>query len=263
MKKNENEFHKVKLKKNKSIIKAIQILDLLASTSKGFYLSEISSKLNINKATTLRLLKTLEDEEFVERKGNLYFLGMRLFSIGNKVPIKRNIIDRVHPHLVKLAYKFNETANLAELCFGSVDYLDKIETPRSLRISTYIGAKLPIHCTALGKAIMAFLPKEKREVILQDFYFERKTKNTITDKKAFEEELKKIEKKGYSIDNEEFEEGLRCVAVPLFIEDLNFYGAISLSAPSQRLPMEMIPEVAEVLKKEAELIEKEIKIKKI
>ena len=257
--KNETQFHNVKLKRNKSLIKAIKILEVLADRRDGVSLSEICAQLGMDKATALRFLVTLEDERFVHRKEGKYYLGLRLFELGNKVPVKGNIINRVHPHLKKLAYEFNETTNLGELYFGSVHYLDKIETPRSLRISTYIGVKLPIHCTALGKSIAAFLPEDEREILLKDYNFEKMTPNTITDKERFRKELEKVRLQGYSVDDEEFEEGLRCVAVPLFLENLNFYGAISVSAPSQRLTREKIPEIAERLKREVVLIKEECK----
>lgn len=257
MSKNETQFHIVKLKRNKSLFKAIKILNFLGDNSSGATLSEICSGTSIDKATALRFLVTLEEAGFVEKRDGSYFLGIKLFELGNKVPVKKNIIDRVHLHLKKLADMLNETMNLAELCFGSVNYLDKIESPRSLRISTYIGAKLPIHCTALGKSIVAFLPEEKREVLLQDYNFEKMTSKTITNKEDFRKELMKIQEQGYSVDDEEFEEGLRCVAVPLSLEDLNFYGAISISAPSQRLTDRKIPEVAEILKRESEIIKEE------
>ncbi len=252
----------MKLSRNKSILKAIKILETLAGKTGGLSLTQIARQAGINKATALRILTTLRESGFIEREDGRYVLGTRLFLLGNKAPIKKNIIDRVHPHLRRLAFEFKETANLAELCFGTVHYLDKIETPRSLRISTFVGARLPIHCTALGKAIIAFLPGDKRDAILRDFLFEKMTSNTITQKEEFLEELAKIRERGYSVDNEEFEEGLRCVAVPLFLEDLNFFGAISISGPSRRITVEAIPRIAEVLKGEVDAIKEELLSKK-
>ncbi len=237
--------------KNVSVEKAFQIIFLIGEELEGITLTSLSKKLGIHKTTALRFLNSLEKLGVVERRDGKYFLGIKLYELGNRVPVKRIIVNRVHPLLKELVEDVNETVNLAELSGTQVHYLDKLESQRSLQINTYIGALLPSYCTALGKAILAHLPLSLRFRIVSEIKFEKRAKNTITDPDEFLEHLQEVKKKGYSVDNEEFEEGLRCVAVPLFLPEYGFYGAISVSGPVTRLGEDKIPEVAEKLRETA------------
>ncbi len=239
---------------NQSIIKAFSILELISHHPEGLRLTDISRTLSIDKATTLRFLSTLEHIGFIKKKNDNYLLGLKLYEFGLKVPFKTLVVDKVHNILERLVEEINETVNFGVLHEGKVLYLDKIESKRSLQINTHIGDKISLHCTALGKSILSSLPTSDLKCILNKIKLKKKTKNTISSRDKLVEEINTTKKKGYSVDNEEFEEGLRCVAVPIKFEEIGFYGAISVSGPTTRFTEEHIPYLGKVLKKYAKII---------
>ncbi len=217
-----------------TIKKAFEIVKLIEKNQGGFTLTEISKVLGMNKTTSFRNLKTLEELNIVEKINGFYFLGISLFEMGNKVYVKKLIIEKIHPFLKKLSEEVNETVNLAKLYNNSVLYLDKVESRRSLQINSSIGDTLPLYCTSLGKSILSIIPEKERIKIINEIKFNNITPKTIKTPEKLIEQINEIIKTGYSIDNEEFEEGLICISVPLYIERYGFYGSISLSGPSIR-----------------------------
>jgi DNA-binding IclR family transcriptional regulator len=182
---------------------------------------------------------------------------MALFELGNKVRTKQLIVLKIHPILERLCARVNETVNLAQIYNNQALYLDKIESQRSLQIQTSVGNRLPLHCSALGKSILATLPREKRDRLLSEMVLAPITRFTITRKSELIKQIEIINTRGYSVDNEEFEEGLKCVAVPLHIAHFDFFGAISLSGPSFRFTPATIKKLANHLKTTVEDIKKE------
>ena len=209
----------------------------------------------MHKATVHRFLATMENLGIVEKVGQRYRLGLRLFELGNRVPIRAGLVDQAHPFLEELAGEIQETVNLAGLFRGEVMYLDKVQCRRSLQINTYIGCRILPHCTALGKAILAYLPGDVRRRILAEKGLQKRTPYTITDLGLLESQLAEIRRRGYSVDDQEFEEGLRCVAVPLFSPDHQIAAAISASGPTVRINERTIPRLAEKLKEAASRIQ--------
>jgi IclR family acetate operon transcriptional repressor len=216
----------------------------------------MSACLKMNKTTLYRFLATMESLDILSREDEHYVPGIKLFELGSKVPVKKLIVAGVHPILRRLTAEVNETVNLAELRSNRVFYLDKTESLRSLQIQTSVGSYIALHATALGKSILSILPEPLRETIIGQLDFEVRTPNTITDPGVLRTQVEKVWTDGYSTDDEEWEEGLRCVAVPLFIEELNFYGGISCSGPTVRFTPQRIKELAEKLKETVEEITK-------
>lgn len=241
---------------NQSVKKAFEILSFVVDNPQKRSLNQIARLLKMNKTTLFRFLSTLESLGLLDKRDDYYVPGIKLFELGSKVPVKQSIVDRVHPFLAGLTAEVNETVNMGELSKGQVLYLDKTESQRSLQIQTYIGSYTDLHCTALGKAILSILPESKRDEIMVGLSFTGKTRNTITDPQKLRVQVRKVCERGYSIDMEELEEGLHCVAVPLSIEQLNFFGAISCSGPSVRFTPQRMAELAVKLKKTVEEIQR-------
>jgi IclR family KDG regulon transcriptional repressor len=233
---------------NQSVKKAFEILSFVVDNPQKLGLNQMARVLKMNKTTLFRFLFTLESLKLLDKRDDHYVPGIKLFELGSKVPVKQSIVDRVHPFLAGLTAKVNETVNMGELSNGKVLYLDKTESQRSLQIQTYIGSYTDLHCTALGKAILSILAEAKRDEIMAGLGFAAKTRNTITNPQKLRDQVRKVCERGYSIDMEELEEGLHCVAVPLFIEQLNFFGAISCSGPSVRFTPQRMAELAVKLK---------------
>ena len=241
---------------NQSVLKAFEILSFVVDNPQKLSLNQMGRALKMNKTTLFRFLSTLESLKLLDKRDDYYVPGIKLFELGSKVPVKQLIVDRVHPFLVGLTAEVNETVNMGELSSAQVLYLDKTESQRSLQIHTYIGSYTDLHCTALGKAILSILPEPRRDEIMAGLSFTVKTRNTITEPQKLQDQVRKVCERGYSIDMEELEEGLHCVAVPLFIEPLNFFGAISCSGPSVRFTPQRMAELAVKLKKTVEEIER-------
>ena len=123
-------------------------------------------------------------------------------------------------------------------------YIDKIEPARSVRMITRVGASNPVHCTSVGKAILAFLPEDRAAEVVRRTKFERFTSRTIGSAEALRAEMEKTRRRGYAVDDEEFEEGLRCIAVPLLDAQRLPVAAVSVSGPSFRVTAQKLPSIA-------------------
>ncbi len=241
---------------NQSIKKAFDIVSFLVENPQKMSLMEMSQALKMNKTTLYRFLSTLEAIDILYKKDESYMPGIRLFELGSKVPVKQLLVDRIHPILSRLTSEVNETVNLGQLSSGQVLYLDKTESTRSLQIQSSVGNYIALHATALGKSILSILPETTRESTINRLAFTAKTPRTVTDPAVLRAHVEEARQKGYSTDYEEVEEGLICVAVPLHIKELEFYGAISCSGPTVRFNEARIRELAVKLKETAEVIKK-------
>ena len=234
--------------KVQALDRAFAVLDLLGESDTPLGLAQVSSSLQLHKSTAHRFLMVLERHRMVERTVNGKFrLGLRLFDLGNRAIDRYDLRDRAQPHLRRLATDTEETAHLCILEGAHVIYIDKIEPARSVRMITRIGASNPVYCTAVGKAILAFLPEERMNDIMSRIRFERFTRRTITTPEALRVELEKTRHRGYAIDEEEFEEGLRCIAVPLLDAQRQPVAAVSVSGPSFRVTAQKLPSIANYL----------------
>lgn len=184
----------------------------------------------------------------VERTGAGKFrLGLRLFDYGNRAIEQYDLRERAQPHLRRLVAETEETAHLCILEGAHVIYIDKIEPARSVRMITRIGASNPIHCTSVGKAIVAFLPEDRIADIIRRLHFERYTHRTISTPEALRTEIEKTRRRGYAVDDEEYEEGLRCIAVPVLDMQRLPVAAVSVSGPSFRVTAQKLPSIANQL----------------
>src|SRR5579862_7952562 len=174
---------------------------------------ELSTELDLHKSTVHRLLMILERHRMVERepKTGRYRLGMRLFELGSLAIARFNIRERARHHLEQLMAEVDETVHLCVLDGGEVLYVDKIEPSRSVRMASRIGRRNGAHCSAVGKAVMALMPEREVDEILKQHGMGRFTPRTLVTAAELKADLKATRKRGYAIDNEEAETGVRCV----------------------------------------------------
>lgn len=226
--------------------RSLAILDVLANAREDSSLAELADKVKLHKSTVHRLASILERHRIVERdaRSGRYRLGLRLFELGSIAMARFNIRDRAQPYLEKLLYEVDETVHLCVLDAGEVLYLDKMEPVRSVRMASYIGRRNPAHCTSVGKAMMAFLPEKETDDILRQHGMKRLTPKSITSPAELKADLKQIRDRGYAVDNEETLEGVICVGAPVLDHSGRPIAAISISAPSFRLPLNKVPTVA-------------------
>ena len=218
--------------KVQALDRAFAVLDLLGESETPLGLAQVASSLQLHKSTAHRFLMVLERHRMVERTSTGKFrLGLRLFDFGNRAIEQYDLRDRAQPHLRRLVAETEETAHLCILEQARVIYIDKIEPARSVRMITRIGSSNPVHCTSVGKAILAFLPEERAADVVKRTRFERFTHRTIATPEALRTEMEKTRRRGYAVDDEELEEGLRCIAVPLLDAQRQPVAAVSISGP--------------------------------
>lgn len=229
--------------------RALAVIDALADAREDASLAELAGKLQLHKSTVHRLVMILERHRVVERDptSGRYHLGLRLFELGTIAIDRLNIRQRARRHLEHLLFEVDETVHLCMLDGGEVLYLDKIEPSRSVRMASRIGRRNPAHCTAVGKAMLAYLREAEVDDILRQQGLPRLTPHTITTPAELKAELRTIRERGYAIDNEEGEEGVRCVAAAVLDHDGHPLAAISVSAPAFRLPLGKTPVVAKAV----------------
>ena len=220
-----------------SVERAIWILKCF-ETHGELSLSEISRILALHKSTAFGLVSTLEAYQLLEQdqSSGKYRLGIELFRLGSKVNVDLRSI--VAPYLDKLVRICGETVNFVIPDGDSVVYLEKKESPHSMRIATALGQREPLYRTATGKAILSRLPLETAKEILQRTKFERMTGNTLLSVDDVMQQLSVIRKQGYAVDNEELEYGLICLGVALVNSNNHPVGAISVSGPASRMTPE-------------------------
>lgn len=219
----------------KSIVKALDILELLDKKSE-LGITEVSENLELDKSTVHRLMSTLKEKGYVVQNtsNNKYLNSFKLFEMGNNVVEKLGLRRQAQPYLEHLARTTNETVNLAIMYDSNIIYIDKIESSATIKVNLNIGKKLPAYCTGLGKAMIAFMSQEKIEEIMKGVEFVQYTDKTVADIDKLMEQLKEIKTQGYSIDDEEYVEGLKCVAAPIFSYSGEVIAAISVAVPKYR-----------------------------
>ena len=229
--------------------KTIKILELLADKGE-LSVAEAASRLGMNRSTCHRFLVTLRELGYVVQNPlSHYRLSFQILELGMKVADRMQIREVAYPYLKELSTLFNETINLGYWDNNEIVHLDKINTTEVLRIDPNIGSRVPAYCTALGKAILAYLPEEELSHFLKSVPLKAMTENTITTKEKLLQELERIRKQGFAVDREELSIGLRCVASPVF--DYTNYPlySVSVAGPASRLTIEKIDVVKEEVKR--------------
>ena len=224
--------------KVQSLARGLEILDLLSQSENGMGATEVGNHLNINKSSASRLMQTLAAYGYIEQHPDTrrYSLGARLVNIGQSVLNRFPLRDQARPYLTQLTQATGECSHVAILAQGRALYIDQVESPSILRVETEIGILSPLHCTALGKVLLAAnrsaMPEELTEY----------TPLTITDRDTLEAHLDEIATNGYAVDDEEHVPGVRCVAAPVFGFRKQVIGSIGISGPAGRVTDEKLPE---------------------
>lgn len=215
-----------------SVARALEIINCLKVTPE-MGISEIASAMDLNKSTVFGLVNTLASFGYLEQNedSRKYRLGITLFELGDMVLSRIDIRNEAKDICYPLAEKYKATIHIATHSDGQVVYIDKIYTGSSLIVTSKVGKRAPMYCSGVGKAMMAFLPKEYIEKYIFSSPLEKLTPNTITEKDTLLSELEEVKKTRIAIDREEIEPGLTCIASPVLHKDGQPEIAISLSFP--------------------------------
>lgn len=224
-------------KENSSNIdKTLTILEAISNSQKGISLAELAKLTKIPKTTTFRILEALKNREYVayEEMSERYLLDIKALELGIKGLLNINLVDVSIPYLKNLSGVTNETCFLGVYNHGYVIYLYKSEGNMSIQTNARLGSRMPAYCTGIGKALLAHQPLDEIDRVLSQ-PLEKITENSIVDRIELYNTLAKIRVDGYSFDNEENEEGLTCVARPIFNYTGKIVGAISVAGPTYRM----------------------------
>ena len=219
----------------RSIEKALRILEIL-NLDYELSLGEISEKLGIDKGTTHRLIATLKHAGYIDQNpiNRKYANGIKLFEMGSNAVDKRGLRRMAEPFIEEAAFLAGETINLGVRHDDYIIYIDKIESHETIKVGLNIGKRIPIYCTGLGKAILAFSAEKTIESILEGLVFESFTRNTVKTREALKMQLADIKKQGFCIDDEEYVEGLICIAAPILDHSAEPIAAVSIAVPKYR-----------------------------
>jgi IclR family transcriptional regulator, KDG regulon repressor len=217
--------------------RVLQLLEYISKKRGGITLTELVKELEIPKSTAHRLLETLKTQKFIdfEADTDMYRIGLKTIEIGVSGLKNLEIVDVAAPYLRELSKKTGETSFLSVFNEGDVVHLYKVEGTQSIRTTAELGMRRPVHCTAVGKAIVSTLSIEDVDNILEQKGMRSFTPNTLTDRQAFFKELSDIRVHGIAVDHEEAEQGLTCYAVPVFNYTGRVEGAISIGGPTVRI----------------------------
>ncbi len=242
-----------------SVRKALAILDLL-SNRPDLGLAEISKALGFPRSTTHGLLETLTRARFLERNpdSGAYSLGIRLIELGYCAQTGLDLVRIAAPFLKGLNIRYDETVHLTILDDDEVLYIDCIESQRRLRTYSVIGVRAPLHCTSVGKAILAFQDEDTIARVIARKGLPAFTPNTITGESRLREEIARIRALGYAIDDMEHEEHLRCIGAPIRNARGEVFASISLSGPAERNTLERLEQMAPALLEATETISRRL-----
>src|SRR5467141_4683948 len=240
--------------------RALAALDVLAARSTECSLVEICTTLKLHKSTAHRLMMVLEQHRLVEKNPDTgrYRLGLKLFEFGSKAIATLDLRGRARPYLDRLQRQFGETVFFCILDDGQVFYVEKIESQQSVRTACTVGSRAPAYCTAVGKAMLAELAEHEVSDVIRRWGLKAVTANTITTATALKAELRAVRSRGYAIDDEEKEEGLRCVSAAVRGHSGKLFAAMSVSGPAFRMTKERIPEIGQAVMRAANELSAEL-----
>jgi IclR family KDG regulon transcriptional repressor len=227
----------------KSLQRAINILDLFDEQTVELGITEIAETLGLHKSTAAGLVYTLEHNGYLNQdpESRKYQLGFKLVERASTLLDQIDVRQVSLHHLQELRAWCGESVNLAVLDGGQIVYIERLTTSQSLGMRAKVGFRAPVHCTALGKAILSGMPREKARQLVAQHGMPAVTACTITDPARFLQEIERVQEQGFAVDNEENEVGVRCVAAPIFDHSDRPVAAVSISSPVLRLPLSEVP----------------------
>jgi IclR family acetate operon transcriptional repressor len=232
--------------------RALSILEMVAESNKGLSNSDLSRRLKIPKSSASYILRVLEKRDYLQRDaGGKYRLGLKLLSLTGGAMTHLDVREVAKPILVEFLKKSRlPEVHLAVLDNGRAVYIEKIEDEKSfIKMDIWVGHRLPVHTTAIGKILVSFLPEEEILRILELRGMERKTRKSITNPQKFLREAARVRQYGFAVDDEENAEGVRCIAAPIFDAKGNIAAALGTSSVIMHIDETHLPKIVDLVKK--------------
>lgn len=233
-----------------AVERALAMLEAVAHESDGLSNADISRKLNIPKSSASYILRTLETQGYLTRnaESGKYRVGLKVLSLGRGALTGIDVREVALPIMRHLMKQTSLTCHLAILDGPVAVYIEKVEPEGFIRMDTWVGRRMPVHATSVGKSLVAYIPREKVEEIVGERGMEKRTPKTITSLPRLLKELEKVREQGYAVDDEENNMGARCVGAPVFNQSGAVEAALGLSGTIHQVNSHTMPRIVEHLK---------------
>ena len=233
----------------KTVEKALRIIDCFFSTAQELGVIEIARTVRENTSTVQRVVNTLCQHSYLQQhpRTRRYRLGLRFLEASSLILQRLELRPVARPHLEALRDATGETVHLMVLEGEVGVYVDAVQSQQTTCVVSVVGSRDELHSSAVGKALLAFLPERQVETVLTRHGLPRRTARTITKPAAFKQHLTEVRRRGYAVDDEEGEIGSRCVGAPVFDHTGTVVASISVAAPTQRLSRRQLPRVARLV----------------
>ena len=243
-----------------AVERALNILEAAAQRRDGLTNAEISRKLGIPKSSASYILRTLEKRGYLRREAETgrYRLGLKILSLGGDAQANLDIADVALPFMRILGEKIRMTVHLAVLDQGEAVYIEKVEAPGFFKVNTWVGRRMFLHSTSVGKCLLAWLPKHDVENLVKQQGLKKRTPKTITSIMRLIAELEHVKQSGYAVDDEENSLGARCLGAPIFDTMGNVTAAVGASGTLTQTDEDSVPRIIEALKETARRISRQM-----
>ena len=233
-----------------AVERALAMLEAVAHEPEGLSNAEISRRLEIPKSSASYILRTLEKQGYLHRDGEngKYRVGLKILSLSRGALSGIDVREVALPIMRHLVEKTNLTCHLAILDGPEAVYIEKVEPTGFIRMDTWVGRRMRVHATSVGKALTAHIPQEQLEKILAERAMERRTPKTICTLPRLLKELEKVRSQGYAVDDEENNLGARCVGAPIFNQQGKIEASLGLSGTIHQVNEQTMPRILEHLK---------------
>jgi DNA-binding IclR family transcriptional regulator len=239
-----------------AVKRAFQVIELLSKSDAGLTISDIHRTLKLPLSSAATILYTLEALGYLERDeaNGRYALGVRILSFSRKIADQLNIAGRCQALIEELVRESALTAHLAIRLDGESMYVARVAAPGLLQISSYVGMRWPVHASAVGKALLAFLPGEERARLLKNLDLRALTPYTITSADALEAQFLKFRRAGYCWEISEGEVGVACIAAPVYGPGEEVIAAISVVGSAQQITKANLRKLGTLVRRYGDLI---------
>jgi DNA-binding IclR family transcriptional regulator len=233
-----------------AVERALTMLEAVAVEAEGLSNAEISRKLNIPKSSASYILRTLETQGYLTRdeESGKYRVGLKILSLSRGALSGLDVRGVALPIMRHLTQQTGLTSHLAILDGPDAVYIEKVEPEGFIRMDTWVGRRMRVHATSVGKALVAHIPQDRLEAIVEKSGMEKRTPKTITTLPRLLKELEKVRDQGYGVDDEENNLGARCVAAPVFNDRGLIEAGLGLSGTTQQVSPQTMPRILEALK---------------
>jgi DNA-binding IclR family transcriptional regulator len=232
-----------------AVERALAMLEAVAQEPEGLSNAAMSRKLKIPKSSASYILRTLERQGYLNRdESGKYRVGLKILSLSRGALSGIDVREVALPVMRHLMEKTNLTCHLAILDGPDAVYIEKIEPQGFIRMDTWVGRRMRVHATSVGKALVAHIAQERLQKILAQAGMEKRTPRTITTVPRLLKELERVRAQGYAVDDEENNMGARCVGAPVFNQQGAIEAAVGLSGPINQVNEQTMPRIMEALK---------------